>query len=93
MVGPLVAPVMGAALAVALLSLPHPALGAVAGLVAWAPARLVVAVAEGAAAVPGAAGQTLPLGWTAVVLIYLAAAALVAFVLFEVPWRRARPRP
>lgn len=80
---PLIAAVMLAGTGVAVASLIHPLLGSAMGLIAWAPARLVVAIAEWSAAIPGVSGRTITLGFTSTVTAY----AVLAGICLAIWWR------
>lgn len=67
---PLVTAVFFSSAGVVVASLIHPLLGEVAGLVAWVPARLVVAIAEWSASLDWASGRTLSPGLAWVVCAY-----------------------
>lgn len=70
-VAPLLTPVMLVGTAVVIASFVHPLAAEVAGILAWIPARLVVAVAEWNASLPGAYGLMPQLSWGAMIVSYL----------------------
>ncbi len=70
--GPLVPLVMAGGVVTMLLAPIHPILGEIAGAFTWVPARLIVAVAERAAAFRWTSSTTVTLGWTTTLLIYIA---------------------
>jgi competence protein ComEC len=75
---PFVAAAMLTGAVTVLASLASYTFGEVAGLLAWGPARAVVAIADGAAAVPFLSGEVEPLSWAGVLIAYVILAGFYA---------------
>lgn len=80
---PLVAPAMAGAALVVAASFIHPFLGAMVGLVAWVPGRLIIAITELASGIPWASGTTMALGTNGVIIAYVMLLGLYLWVEFR----------
>ena len=68
---PLVEMVMAGGVATAVASVVHPTLADITGIVAWVPARLVIAIAEQPGRLGAASDKTATLGWAGTFVTYL----------------------
>jgi hypothetical protein len=91
LVAPLVALTMAGAVMVVAASFIHPLLATVVGLLAWVPSRLIVAIAEWAAAIPWGSESTLALGTTGVVVAYAVLLGLYGLTLLRLGTPRSTP--